>query len=562
MVFSVLVSADLYGVKMNYELQFGSVPTFVEFKAKTEAVLASESSLRRPAGYPVEPFIPERMQIFVETAGAESWMDLVSATQITEYAQVYVFQREGPLHKEVQSKIPPPSKTIATSSHLLTSSSPVRSPPYTEYSLPPPQIERNDVASFSEKARYVYSLLDIEKNDAVTEERFATVMGDKNVVFAEGVVGGLFAKCDANGDGCIQPGEWQRFAELYPTLLDSLYYRGRDDEEEMRHEQRIADAQRQLDDAEANLGLSQTAVTDASENTVASAAAVAEAAEIVHEAESLERDTQAALDTAQTETSSIRQAVSHRAQDVAQAKESFRRATTTKDNAEQTVSSAESTLAEQTSVRERAEQRLEDIRELLRQQEVEVEQQKRAEWTCSDDLVQTKAARDKAAADVEDADTHLKATQDHLQVSEGELGEAQTRQCEKGVTHLQAKDAVSQAKARRDATEREERTAKDNEATKKRLLEDAQQHLSARKGVHTDLLSERDDMKAKRKDSEEEERPLLDEEVRLRSQRDALEQQEAALRKNHSSYHSSKGRAVSVSQHSPSPARHSSASPM
>eukprot|EP01062_Namystynia_karyoxenos_P077776 TRINITY_DN7902_c0_g1_i1.p1 TRINITY_DN7902_c0_g1~~TRINITY_DN7902_c0_g1_i1.p1 ORF type:complete len:670 (+),score=253.90 TRINITY_DN7902_c0_g1_i1:89-2098(+) len=104
MVFTLLIAADIHQTKLNYELDFSAVPTLADLQRRVHEVFGEEHRARRPSAVPPAPFAIERIQVFDENV--ELWVDLLSSTQLTEYAQLYVFQPETAWHREVQSKLP------------------------------------------------------------------------------------------------------------------------------------------------------------------------------------------------------------------------------------------------------------------------------------------------------------------------------------------------------------------------------------------------------------------------------------------------------------------------
>eukprot|EP00754_Rhynchopus_humris_P049973 Rhum_TRINITY_DN8677_c0_g2::Rhum_TRINITY_DN8677_c0_g2_i1::g.29305::m.29305 len=326
-------------------------PTFAEFKAKAEGVCLQESAACGSL------FEAQRMQVYDDRV--ELWIDLVSAAQLKPYSQVYVFQKETAGHREVQSKIPPPCKTIVVAaaaapppaaSPALASPSPVRvarSPSAAIYpdlpilngsaaaaavaSSPSPAPAATataggdvDIAPFSEKCRCVYAALDDTHSGAVTPDRFAALLSSLRIDLSDESVRGLFAKADANGDGVLSSGELHRFAEQYPTLLDSLYYRGRDEEAEAAHARVEENAGYQLEACRERLSRAEADVAKAAAAADAQETRVAAAAEAVKAAESAERDAQAVLDAAQQEAAAVRADVARCAQGVAAERERAR----------------------------------------------------------------------------------------------------------------------------------------------------------------------------------------------------------------------------------------------
>eukprot|EP00659_Diplonema_papillatum_P005705 gene5705-8708_t len=112
-MFSVLVAADIFGTKLNYELQFAGPPSVIELQKRIEHVFGGESNARRPPQFPAgaTQFTIQRLQVFDDRV--ELWVDLLSSSQLTPSCQVYAFQPETQFHKEVQSKLPPAERLPA-----------------------------------------------------------------------------------------------------------------------------------------------------------------------------------------------------------------------------------------------------------------------------------------------------------------------------------------------------------------------------------------------------------------------------------------------------------------
>eukprot|EP00659_Diplonema_papillatum_P017665 gene17665-27187_t len=74
------------------------------------------------------------------------------------------------------------------------------------------------------KAQAVHTSMDFNKDNSVDVEEFKRAFHVLNLNFSTATVNDLFSKADHNRDGRVSFGEFQRFAEGYPTLLDSLYH--------------------------------------------------------------------------------------------------------------------------------------------------------------------------------------------------------------------------------------------------------------------------------------------------------------------------------------------------
>ncbi|KAJ9448403.1 flagellar protein essential for flagellar pocket biogenesis [Diplonema papillatum] len=104
-MFVVLVAADL-GSKLNFEIPFPALPGISELREKIINVLTLENASRRPNS---PPFQFHRAQVFDERM--EMWVDLVASSQLEDYCQIYIFQKETAWHKDTTGRIPPPTKS-------------------------------------------------------------------------------------------------------------------------------------------------------------------------------------------------------------------------------------------------------------------------------------------------------------------------------------------------------------------------------------------------------------------------------------------------------------------
>lgn len=111
-MYTLLVCADLYGEKVNLEITFAAMPTIGELQRKIVEVFGAEAQVKRPQGYPAIDFQIARLQVYDDVL--LKWADLVTATQLHEYDQLYAFQPQSPWHIDVQKDLPPPRPPTAT----------------------------------------------------------------------------------------------------------------------------------------------------------------------------------------------------------------------------------------------------------------------------------------------------------------------------------------------------------------------------------------------------------------------------------------------------------------
>ena len=80
-------------------------------------------------------------------------------------------------------------------------------------------------AAHDEKVRACFEGLDANTNRVIELDEFKRGFQMFGMDFSLATMDDLFSKGDVDRDGVISFAEWQRFCELYPTMLDSLYYR-------------------------------------------------------------------------------------------------------------------------------------------------------------------------------------------------------------------------------------------------------------------------------------------------------------------------------------------------
>eukprot|EP01060_Flectonema_neradi_P013939 TRINITY_DN2065_c0_g1_i2.p1 TRINITY_DN2065_c0_g1~~TRINITY_DN2065_c0_g1_i2.p1 ORF type:complete len:413 (+),score=122.03 TRINITY_DN2065_c0_g1_i2:167-1405(+) len=295
MVFTVLVAVDLAG-KRNYELTFPTIPTITELRDRIDEVLSAESAIRRPpqAG----PFHVHRAQVFDERM--EMWVDLVASSQLEDYCQVYIFQKETAWHKDTPGRIPPPQRPVGSGSpqyrrsaspphyesyaaplyaDLRDSSSPYRGAGSPYGSASPARYDfqtlpGDDTATHSDKVRMVYEELDSKDTRTVRLDDWIDLFAKVRISgssegLTDATVEDLFTKkADRNEDGLLSFPEFQHFAEMYPKLLDSLYFRSRKLHHETLRKDKIKAQHELTDDYERRLDDARQAVLDAESGTL------------------------------------------------------------------------------------------------------------------------------------------------------------------------------------------------------------------------------------------------------------------------------------------------------
>eukprot|EP01062_Namystynia_karyoxenos_P008332 TRINITY_DN12935_c1_g1_i1.p1 TRINITY_DN12935_c1_g1~~TRINITY_DN12935_c1_g1_i1.p1 ORF type:complete len:595 (+),score=221.85 TRINITY_DN12935_c1_g1_i1:91-1785(+) len=551
MPFTVLCAADLNG-KCNFEFAFAEKPTLAELRARVDTALAAEAATRIP-----HPFQISRVQVFDERL--QMWVDLVAAVQLEDYSQLYAFQVETPFTRDLPGHIPPPQRPREDALYRSVSPGRLRSRPPPEPPLPPAPSFRAEsparsplrVASVHsggsaapthlDKVRAAYDEVDTSRARRVGREEWAAAFAKLRIGQPEGTlsretVDDLFQKADRDQDGVVTFHEFQWFAEAYPKLLDSLYYRARSlvhetarkgNLERAREEQSILE--QRLDDAHQATNRHES---DALEQKIKAD----HAAQAVEEAHGAEQEGRQQRDAAHQESEEARRALREQVGQRDGAREQARQRDGAHRQALRGVDAAEKKQKQRKADAERAQRELERIQKLLEQKREEhqrlLAQQSEGEREV-EEARQAAAEQEQARADAESA---AQEAQGEVAERERELKGRLDAEGEAAQQHraLQREMAAAQQGAEREqqklaALERETEAKRQAEERSERALEDCKKLVGE--------LEERDrELDEKRRLEEEKENSIIESEIRLREQRAAVERQEYALSQAHSDF--------------------------
>ena len=594
MVFTVLCAVDFHA-KCNFELTFPTVPNISELREKVETVLSAESALRRPAGVPVAPFIAHRVQVFDERM--EMWVDLVSTSQLADYCQIYVFQRESPWHRDTPGRIPPPVKPFSPGGDIYSVHRPVPvSPPIVSvagspvmmpvgmidpisahvnvsptrqrgaYSMPhsvvlptppppPPALPAimeydilPELVTHSEKVRVVYDELDGRKARTVSYDDWSTLFTRLRLTtpdgpFTDETVHDLFhKKADRNEDGYVSFSEFQVFAEMYPKLLDSMYFRCRDQLQHDLRNQNMEQARMLQQELEKRRDEAQDELAD-SENQIGSAEDNNRSAnDAVEAAKDVEKDARAQKDAAHSETEDIRSKLRDAQGDRDRAKEGVRQRDSALRCAARAVDTAVKKEKSQENDLEKAKRELERLQKLVENQMKEVERQQQLIVDAGQAIEAAKSKVNDQEVAKGEAESELSGTQDKVQDIEGELKQAMEAESKLAQAHRDTVKEVNQAQAHKTQEDQDLSKLKTKELQRKAALERAIRSLEDHQKVLGALEDKDRDMIDRRAQEETRENEILEQEVRLREQRENMERKEEALRTAHQDFTSDIGR--------------------
>eukprot|EP01064_Diplonema_japonicum_P018785 TRINITY_DN27479_c0_g1_i1.p1 TRINITY_DN27479_c0_g1~~TRINITY_DN27479_c0_g1_i1.p1 ORF type:complete len:664 (+),score=189.47 TRINITY_DN27479_c0_g1_i1:43-2034(+) len=588
MPITILCAADLWGSKVNYELQFPTMPTSADLQQKVENVFAPEHAARRPADVPpTQGFDIDRMQTFDERA--QQWVDLLTPAQLQDYSQVYLFQKENEFHKEVQSKIPPPVPAPITRALALASTPKMTSPDaYSSVTqmAPPPQpptyatvtqprtveyaatgftpglatapaaaaIEGRTIP-FVEKQRMVFDEMDSKKTRVAELEDFRAIFARLRIDYPTVTPQELFAKADANADNLISYDEWKAFTELYPTLLDSLYFRTKDFHTDASQQQSIEISKMRLDELrskekEARMASMQSQAESAGqEQKLASQIASAQ------EAQLREKDAKTVLEAAHDDTERGREELRSRIIEQNQQKDKERQKQVELMESSRNVEVVQRKLQTQETEQAKAEEVLLEMERRVAEQRREVERNHGAVDKIRGELASAQGAEHLANIVLGEAQKDTQTCNDRVAMAEAEVTARQEREREATACHRESQNDTARQLAKRDMEERELQNLKEKESQKLVLEDEAVRSVEEQEKLTQTMEHENMELNVNRRQVEEEERPLLEQELKLREMRDALEENEARLRTDHRTFHSTHGRGGTAADTTASPLR-------
>ncbi|KAJ9450392.1 calmodulin-like protein containing EF hand domain [Diplonema papillatum] len=600
MPITILCAADLWGTKLNYEVLFVSPPSLGDLQQKVESVFGPELAVRRPPDVPQsQSFAIDRIQTFDERS--QQWVELLTPAQLQDFSQVYIFQKENDYHREVQSKIPPPVPAPITRSY--TSASPVPSIPRTSYpamntfsshhgpvpssyksahmvpgigtpfvGTPSHVVSQAQLAShesssafvgptvpFPEKQRSVFDELTSKNARGFNVDSFTTVLHRLRIEYPSHTIGDMFRKADVNNDAIISYDEWRTLSELYPTLLDSLYFRIKDYWTDNRQHQDMETAKRRLQELrererEARIAsMEQQAVTAGQEQKVALQTATAQ------EAQQREKDAKTVLEAAHDDTERGRQELRDRHIDQNQFKEHERSKQLAVLEAQREVEAVQRRLAVQEVESVKGEEVLKEMERRVAEQRRELDRLHSVTDKVRGELAAAHSAERLATMALQDAQRDTQTASERVLLAETEVTARQEREREVAMCHRESQSETSRQLAKRDIEERELQACKEKETAKTAVEQETSRFVEEQDDYVQRLERENSDLNVKRRQVEEEERSLLEQELRIREMRDSLEENETRLRNEQRTFHSAHGRGATAADTTNSPLRGSPA---
>eukprot|EP01064_Diplonema_japonicum_P011691 TRINITY_DN19127_c0_g1_i1.p1 TRINITY_DN19127_c0_g1~~TRINITY_DN19127_c0_g1_i1.p1 ORF type:complete len:491 (+),score=75.22 TRINITY_DN19127_c0_g1_i1:52-1473(+) len=404
-------------------------------------------------------------------------------------------------------------------------------------------------ASHAEKVRGTFDELDLKRTRSFGLDEWITILQRLHIDFTLATMRDLFDKADANGDGLVTYSEYQKFCEMFPTTLDSLYYRSKDYWTDIHQLENIEEAKKQertLKDREEQCRLNlfeAQQVTDKQDHRVHMSA------QQLKEAQMREKEQRDNIVKAHAMTEDLRLEVRDRAADHAEARDNERVIQAGLNEARHAVevTAAQSRNAENDVVK--AEEYLMELERKVAEQRSVVDRLRGMCEHMHHDLTHAKSTEQTAVSALLESQRAVQLSGERLSLSEGELEAAIARERDSNDTAATLNAESLRLQLILENETKELLNCKDREKLSRQgeensLLE-SQEHLR----VLQALQAQNKDFNLQRSDVENEEVGLLEQEVMLREQRESLEDREAKLRTNASNF--------STTRRSPSPAHYS-----
>eukprot|EP01064_Diplonema_japonicum_P018294 TRINITY_DN26988_c0_g1_i1.p1 TRINITY_DN26988_c0_g1~~TRINITY_DN26988_c0_g1_i1.p1 ORF type:complete len:441 (+),score=132.95 TRINITY_DN26988_c0_g1_i1:48-1325(+) len=418
--------------------------------------------------------------------------------------------------------------------------------------------------TYSVKLRYTFEFFDVDRKKYLTPDDLLLGFKELSLELTTAAVSDIHLKTDINQDGVLCFEEWTGLCEVYPTMMDCMYYRAVDKEGREKKLAEIDAKKSEIITLRESEVVSKKAKEDATQRVTDIEQELLKQTDTIDASLESELACSKRIDAAKCATESSRNDVTASQTELNSAKDRERDTNSAAMEAKRLVETATRRLAMQEN---RATQSDAIVRDLERQ--------------------------------LEDARKNLEAEKNSIERLKGELDDASSRETQVGELHVEAghqlrnamhlvgeneanvrkcqadeKEAHSILREQQNATklmnvQKEHLTETLNNARMHEKLKEQDTSLISRdvdcqEGELMQLEATLNDFVTRRQLTDEEEQPLIEQEVLLRRQRDVLERKEQQLNVQVTSFNDRAQRSSSPTHHSnpggcfsPSPARSS-----
>ena len=482
-------------------------------------------------------------------------MDLITASQLSEYCQIYAFQRETAA-AEQQLPIPAPRLPSAMTgagrqtldakhsghqsrsrehvphtpqvTHVISEHTAPSDGHHHQTSFRPGNGQMHHFAGHNgslsyageepkkeTKVRTVFDHLDVNHNRYFELDAFRRTFKAVNITFSSATIQDLFARGDTDKDGCITFPEFQNWGENYPSVLDALFFRGREKLYQNRRMQELERQQMSVDEAQRKERHANTQVEHALKELVAQQNAVRAAEENFQARMHGEDERRKQLQDAVNLVQESRDERHRKERDVINYREGGKPLEAGVIETQKAVAAAENRVASQEDAVHQLKERERQIESMLLEARRNTQRGAEALSELQDELVEIREKEQHALQQWNDHQRELTKLAELLAQADHDLARCAEALHDAEANLADAETVTRQAALRRDEEEREVEGCHEVVDRAKVVHNQTIANIDELNRTMRELEADYADYLAKRRQLEEAEQPLLEQEVRL-----------------------------------------------
>ncbi|KAJ9469419.1 calmodulin-like protein containing EF hand domain [Diplonema papillatum] len=393
-----------------------------------------------------------------------------------------------------------------------------------------------DDVAHAEKVRGTFDEMDMKRTRGFGLDEFVTVLQRLHIDFSLSTIRDVFDRADANKDGVVSFTEYQRFAELYPTLLDSLYYRSKDYWTDVHQLENLEAARRDellLKDKEEQARIH---YIESQQATDQQQRRVQIQWQYLKEAQDKEAEAKDVVARAHERTEAARNEVRERAAVHAEARDNERVVQNGLNEARHAVEMTAQTARDAELAVSKAEAHLRELEKQAQEQRALIDRLRLSADHARADVGHAQETEQAAVNALMEAQRAVQLSGERLSTAEADLDSMVVLEREANEGSALASNEVARLHSQHDAEERELHMMKQKEDALKAAEDAAAAAVEEQQRVIAALDAQNKDFNGQRLEVEQEEAPLLEQEVLLRQQRESLEDREAELRNSSNAF--------------------------
>lgn len=392
-------------------------------------------------------------------------------------------------------------------------------------------------ASPEEKLRTVFAEFDTKSLRAVDLDDFRRAFSHLGLDFSSATIDDLFARADVTHDGRLSFAKFERFARLYPIMMDCLFFRIRAAGEEEQVLRELEAEREAVQRAESGLHQTMERLQRVEEEVNSAQAQVRLAEEELRERTGKMRELADEMESARQDRERAVAGRQTREKDVLELRESEKESRRALQDIARESDRLERRAGALASDAGDAEEKVRQLMKAL--EEAQRAAEKAHEWAekAAQEAEEAKA-REREANRAVEAVMHeaLPRAEEALRAAERVALSAEQTLKEMDAVGKELGREADEAARRRDVSERVVVETREKAAQRAREVETARGQLEEREAVERQKEAELEEHRRQRDVVTQHERTLIEQELRLREQRDSLEERETKLLSEASSF--------------------------